>query len=245
MMPISRERNKPLIIVTGPDKRLRFGWWATRFMLFLAGLNGVYVTPRKRKFPHEADGVIIGGGDDIEPEHYGDTGDAGATYDKERDELEMAVVRKALTCKIPILGICRGAQLINVVLGGTLHTDIRPQRKLTPNKNSLFPIKWADIVDDSRLIRILGKNPVKINSLHNQAINKVASILNVAARDRDGFVQAVESRRENFILGVQWHPEYLPFSSSQRRLFRAFAYEVKATQAIISKRALETINTTH
>lgn len=219
---------KPLIVVTGPNKRLKFGWWATRFMLFLAGARGHYVSTATPGIPDEAQGVVIGGGDDIDPLHYGLMGDGGATYDPDRDALEMQMVRYALACDVPLLGICRGAQLINVVLGGSLFIDIRPLRRITPNRNTLFPIKWANLVQQSRLASILSTNPVKINSLHNQAIDRVAEGLKVAARDQDEFVQAVESTGTRFIVGVQWHPEYLPYHASQRRLFADFIAAAKS-----------------
>ena len=139
----------PTIAVTGPDKRLRFGWWATRLILAMAGAKAVYITATSPELPMGVSGVIVGGGDDIEPEHYGLTGDAGAHYDPERDRLEMNVVKQALSCGVPLMGICRGAQLINVVLGGSLHTDIRPKRENTPNRNSVFPITFEALMEVS------------------------------------------------------------------------------------------------
>lgn len=217
-------KDKPIVLVTGPDKKFNPAWWATRWMLFWVGISAVYVSPGKQKYPDKISGVVIGGGSDIEPEHYGLTGDAGATYDPNRDEFEMRVARKAIECHTPILGICRGAQLINVVLGGSLFVDIRPDRVHTPNRNSIFPIKDALITESSRLFSSLQRSVVRINSLHNQAIDRVGDDLEVAARDRDGFVQAIEYNGKDFIVGVQWHPEYLIFSRIHRRIFKSFAY---------------------
>ncbi|GLS25110.1 gamma-glutamyl-gamma-aminobutyrate hydrolase family protein [Marinibactrum halimedae] len=218
---------RPLVIVTGAYRRWRFGWWATRFMLWMVGLRGVYLTPVSKEIPPGVKGIIIGGGDDIEPEHYGMTGDAGAKYDPERDNLEMSMVRMAIACDIPILGICRGAQLINVVLGGSLYTDIRLKRRMTPNRNSLFPIKLASLIKGTKINRLINKKAVKVNSLHNQAIDRLAKGLCIAAQDKDDFIQAVESQDKNrCILGVQWHPEYMPYHSAQRRLFHGFAKAV-------------------
>lgn len=221
--------SKPLVLVTGPNKRLRFGWWGTRFMLWLCGARAQYICPGSKKALPPAAAIVIGGGDDIEPEHYGALGDAGSKYDRERDALEMSLVRQALEDDVPILGICRGAQLINVVLGGSLHKDIRPLRKNTPNKNSIFPIKRLDIKNKTRLAEIMACRSTKINSLHNQAVDRVAHGVRVCARDADGFVQAIENHgTHHFILGVQWHPEYMPYARVQRRLFHAL---VAATQA--------------
>jgi len=206
----------------------------------LPGLDGRYVQPGRSELPDAVEGVIIGGGDDIEPEHYGLTGDAGATYDKERDDLEIDILRRALRSNIPIMGICRGSQLINVVLGGGLFQDIRPQRKMTPNKNSIFPIKVASVKSDSLLYKILGRTEVKINSLHNQAVDRIADGLKASAHDADGFVQAIEcDDNSRYIVGVQWHPEYMPYSFTQRKLFKQFAAAVVSSDNILKGDASE------
>ena len=231
--PLGQSSGRPLVLVTGPDKRLRFGWWAARFMLWLAGLRGCYVTAAQPHIPAGVRGVLIGGGDDIQPSHYGVTGDAGAHYDPARDALEIEMVRRAREARVPMMGICRGAQLINVVFGGNLYADIRPMRQLTPNRNSLFPLKRAIIKPGSRLADLVYKEHLFINSLHHQAIDKLGEHLQVAARDADNFVQAIESNDGSYVLGVQWHPEYLPYIASQRKLFQALASAVKHSDAVL------------
>lgn len=222
------DSDRPLVAVTGPHKRLRTAWWATRSMLALQGLRAVYLTSRS-PFPAEpVHGIIIGGGNDIEPEHYGETRHPGRPYDPERDIFEMTMIRRAMEDNIPMLGICRGAQLINVVFGGSLHLDIRAQRRRTPNRNTLRPVKWVELDQASRLQRGLRAPRIKVNSLHRQAIDQVGDGLTVIGRDADGFIQAVEGNF-GFLLGVQWHPEYLPYVKSQRRLFRMFAEAVRAS----------------
>ena len=218
----------PYVAVTGPVSRFPVGWWAAKLSLALTGVRARYFTANDHDKPFTCQGIIIGGGDDIDPQHYGITGDAGATYDIERDAFELKMVKHALKAKIPILGICRGAQLINVAMGGSLYQDIRPLRRDTPNRNSIFPIKHAHMHSESDLANIFSKPKFAINSLHNQAIERVADGLNIAAVDADNFVQAVESQ-EQFIVGVQWHPEYLPYLQTQRRLFRYFARAVRTT----------------
>lgn len=223
---MARLTTRPLVVVTGPAKRLKFGWWATRIQLWRAGLRGHYVTASNPQIPEAACGVIIGGGDDIDPKHYGLSGTAGANYDAARDKLEMDTIRTALERKWPMLGICRGAQLINVVHGGDLYTDIRPLRKLTPNQNSLFPIKHVYLDSDSKLAAIYGSKVFEINSLHSQAVKRVGEGLRAVAQDKDGFIQAIENPHKPFLVGVQWHPEYLLFQAAQRKLFSAFAEQV-------------------
>jgi putative glutamine amidotransferase len=224
---------RPLIAVTGPDKKLKFGWWATRFMLWLNGASSCYITPANPQLLAEIDGVIIGGGDDIDPQHYGGVGVEGkdeecsATYDLARDKLEIAMIKAALQADVPMLGICRGAQLINVVLGGSLYQDIRPMRVMTSNQNSAFVVKDALIKDNSILKHIFNTSTIKINSLHSQSVNRIAKGLIASAYDKDGFLQAFENEHKNFLIGVQWHPEYLPYQSQQRKLFAAIVAAVK------------------
>lgn len=223
---------KPVVLVTGSDKSIPVSWWATRLQLSLVGLQGFHLTPSISQMPPQISGVIIGGGDDIDPEHYGVTGDAGATYNVKRDQMELAIARRALHAGVPILGICRGAQLLNVALGGTLYQDIRPLRRKTPNRNSLFRIKWVDLDQRSLLAGMIQHTPLRVNSLHNQAVHRVAPSLCEVGWDKDGFIQAIESRKGGFVIGVQWHPEYLLWSADNRRLFRAFAEAVKQGEAM-------------
>lgn len=208
-------------------KKLRFGWWAARLQLWRAGLRAKYVTAANSDLPANVHGVLIGGGDDIDPKHYGRNGTAGANYDAARDNLELEVIKKALSTQLPIFGICRGSQLINVARGGNLHQDIRPKRHKTPNRNSIFPIKTADIVESSRLHQILDSKLIRINSLHSQAVDELGDKLKPVGHDADGFVQAIEDPNRAFLLGVQWHPEYLLFSRSQAKIFNAFAAAVR------------------
>lgn len=222
--------NRCLVIVTGPKKRFPIGWWATRFSLMLCGVRCHYVTELE-DLPSEAiHGVIIGGGDDIDPQHYGEDGDAKGDYDGHRDALEMEVLRQALIARVPIMGICRGAQLINVVLGGNLYGDIRPLRRRTRNRSTIFPNKQAHLFKDTQLTQLAKRSPIMINQLHHQAIKQVAEPLKVSARDNDDFIQSVETHEPSFILGVQWHPEYLPYLKQQRKIFSHFCKQVKLSQ---------------
>lgn len=200
----------------------------------MAGLRSVYLTPGRRTLPTPVRGVIIGGGDNIEPTHYGAVGDGLAEYDVERDRFEIDVLKRTLDTGVPILGICRGAQLINVVLGGTLYQDLRPLRQRTPNVNSAFPVKDAHLVAGSFLEVCMRTRTTRVNSLHHQAVERLAAHLRVSARDSDGFIQAIEGPDRRFLIGVQWHPEYLPYKRAQRALFRAFAESVRMSDVVMS-----------
>jgi putative glutamine amidotransferase len=203
-------------------------------MLRRAGLLPLYRMPGHQLEAVPVNGIVIGGGDNIEPVHYGAVGDGLAEYDPERDHFEIDILRRALMTSIPVLGICRGAQLINVVLGGTLHQDLRPLRRRTPNLNSAFPVKIAWLVPGSRLSHWMATRWTRVNSLHHQAVERLADTLRTAAVDSDDFVQAIEDPQRQFLVGVQWHPEYLPYKRAQRRLFSAFADAVRATDASMS-----------
>jgi putative glutamine amidotransferase len=166
------------------------------------------------------DALIIGGGNDVGPEHYGGDVRAKVKADPERDRLEIRWIKFALERRIPLLGICRGAQLINVVLGGTLFRDIRPLRKRTHNRPGLLPTKRVRLEPDSSLAKICGKAHLRVNSLHHQAIRRSGDDLLVVGRDLDDIIQAVEGAARLPIIGVQWHPEYLFYLPSQFALFR-------------------------
>jgi putative glutamine amidotransferase len=179
--------------------------------------------PRRISVRSPADGerfdaLIVSGGNDIGPELYGEAAEAHARIDPERDRLEIAWIRRALRRGLPILGICRGAQLLNVVLGGSLIPDLRPLRRLTSNRASLLPTKQVTLRRGSRLRRLLRRDRLRVNSLHHQAVGRPGDGLHIVGRDRDGICQAIEFRGGHRVIGVQWHPEYLLYLSSQRRL---------------------------
>lgn len=166
------------------------------------------------------DGLIIGGGDDIGTEHYESDVRAKVKSDPARDQLEIAWIEHAMRQKLPLLGICRGAQLINVVSGGTLHIDIRKMRRRTYNRPGLLPTKQVFLVDSSTLAGICKRKKLRVNSLHHQAIARLGDGLRLVGRDLDDFTQAVESDSGRNIIGVQWHPEYLFYLPAQFALFR-------------------------
>jgi putative glutamine amidotransferase len=206
--------------VTGSGRRWAPSWWCTWLALHLAGATPERISVRHAPSGQPLDALIIGGGNDIGPEHYGGDIDAKVKDDPERDRLEIGWIRRALEDSIPLLGICRGAQLINVVLGGTLHQDIRPMRKHTYNRPGLLPTKEVLLESESLLEKVCGKAHLRVNSLHHQAIKDPGKDLQVVGRDLDDIIQAVECTAGWQIIGVQWHPEYLFYLPSQFALFR-------------------------
>jgi len=166
--------------------------------------------------------VIIGGGNDIDPAIYGGDISSSPSVDPRRDSYELEVLEEADRRELPVLGICRGAQLINVHRGGTLFGDLGPHRRLTSNKGTLLPRKHVDIVADSTLAQWIGATNSFVNSLHHQAVKETGDGLHITAHDRDGIVQAIESTSGPLRIGVQWHPEYLPQRRDHRQLFGRF-----------------------
>ena len=211
---------RPRVGVTGNARRWTPSWWCLRLALLLAGAIPERISVRHPPSGKRLDALVISGGDDIGPEHYGGDIDARVRLDPERDALEIEWIQRALDAGIPLLGICRGAQLINVVLGGNLHQDIRQLRKLTYNRPGLLPTKQVRLEPGSRIAGICGREQLRVNSLHHQAIRKAGDGLRVVGRDLDEITQAVESDSDRPIIGVQWHPEYLLYLPAQFRLFR-------------------------
>jgi putative glutamine amidotransferase len=211
--------------VIGVTTSRRGGWRSFlmhRWALWRTGARAVRLTAGD-SIPDRLDGLVIGGGDDIGAEIYGGQVMPDIRIDPERDKLELKLLDSALPAGLPILGICRGSQMINVALGGTLHTDIHAVYIEAPRMRTVLPRKTVHIEADSRLHRITGCNPCRVNALHHQSVDRVGRDLRVVARDEAGIVQAIEGTGPNFLLGVQWHPELLVFSSPQQRLFAALA----------------------
>jgi putative glutamine amidotransferase len=204
-----------------------------RLALYRAGARAVRLVAGG-DIPVRLDGLVIGGGDDIGAEIYGGEVMPDIRIDPERDKLELKLLDTALPAGWPILGICRGSQMLNVALGGTLHTDIHAVYIEAPRMRTVLPKKTVHIELDSRLHRITGCNPCRVNALHHQSVDRVGRGLRVVARDEAGIVQAIEGIGAEFLLGVQWHPELLVFSKPQQRLFAALA---EATQRVMERAA--------
>lgn len=179
-------------------------------------------------------GLVISGGDDIHPTLFDEQPIPDTFYDRERDALEQDYIIAGMERELPILGICRGFQLINVTLGGALHLDIRNMRSKTRNRRSLVATKTVSISAGSRLCHIVGRRRLRVNSLHFQAVSKLSEDLVCEAQDLDAFCQAASLPGKN-VLGVQWHPEYLFYLPTQLRLFRWLIQEAVAVQARMSR----------
>ena len=152
------------------------------------------------------DAMIFSGGCDVDPLHYGQAREPGCgRIDPRRDQIELALADLVLGRNIPVLGICRGIQMLNVVLGGTLKQDI-PNHRVSETSDD--PI-WHDVRIDpsSRLAQIAGTDRARVNSYHHQAIDRLADGLVATAWAEDGTIEAMEMPGERFFVGLQWHPE--------------------------------------
>ncbi|CAN5461629.1 gamma-glutamyl-gamma-aminobutyrate hydrolase family protein [soil metagenome] len=176
------------------------------------------------------DGLLLSGGSDLDPKYYGEAGipEMGATI-PERDEFEMALVGAALRRGIPIFGICRGLQVLNVALGGTLYQDISAQLgddALSHRQTALKfqPAHEVEVRSGSWVGEAMGETGVKVNSYHHQAVKELAPGLVVSASSPDGVIEAVESRdfSDQWLFGVQWHAEAMrTVGVEHRNLFAA------------------------
>jgi putative glutamine amidotransferase len=172
------------------------------------------------------DGIVLAGGGDLAPGHYaGMTHDTVYMVDDERDAVELQLARRVLESGHPTLGICRGTQVLNVALGGSLHVHLPDVvgesvlHRLPPREPTSHPI---ELVAGSRLAALLGRDEFAAASWHHQAIDRVAAGLTVAARAPDGTIEAVELRDHPWLIAVQWHPELTAADDPlQQKLFDA------------------------
>ncbi len=191
-------------------------------LLIPSGLSPAEIQELRRRL----DGILFTGGGDVDPARFN-----GRPHDRvygiipARDETEIGLARLAAESGWPFLGICRGIQVINVALGGTLYTHIADQlegalKHDTEARDQL--VHTVQVEPHTRLERILGGTSVRTNSLHHQGVERLAPGLEAVAHTPDGLVEAVELRGHTFGLCIQWHPEWLQEHAEMRALFEAF-----------------------
>lgn len=176
------------------------------------------------------DGLLLPGGVDIHPRAYGEEPHPLlGTVDPDEDRLELALVDYFLEMDLPVLGICRGQQLLNVALRGTLYQDIRAQRPESfKHANSSKPRTYraheVNVIPGTRLAGLLGTEPLMVNSFHHQAIKTPGRNVLIAATAPDGIIEGIELPNHRFVVAVQWHPEELAVDGDERmlRLFQGF-----------------------
>ncbi len=168
-----------------------------------------------------AAGLLLTGGGDVAPRRYGEETDpATGEVDEERDESEFALVRRAVAIRLPILAICRGAQLLNVALGGTLRqhiSDDGPVRHRWPERR-YDAVHRVHVEAPTVLASAVAARDLTVNSIHHQAVERVAPGLRASAFAEDGVIEALEGLNGP-VLAVQWHPECLPAETASKGLF--------------------------
>ncbi|MBV9263039.1 MAG: gamma-glutamyl-gamma-aminobutyrate hydrolase family protein [Candidatus Eremiobacteraeota bacterium] len=244
----------PVIGITSPlDRADEAGYEeseAARHAALLEGLGAATVI-LARGDPTETalerrkiDGVLLSGGGDVAASLYGGQPDiATDRVDPLRDAGELSLLRRAFARRVPALCVCRGMQLANVAFGGTLIEDLPSRlgrryqikhqqvRELNVPADRTTHLVWLE--RGSQLREILGQERLETNSMHHQALDRLAPPLACAAHSGDGVVEAVELKaRDQFLIGVQWHPESLPASAPTRRLYRAFIERAKVFAGI-------------
>jgi putative glutamine amidotransferase len=175
----------------------------------------------------ELDGLVMSAGADVSPQSYGESAqDPRWLGDPLRDAWEMALYHQAIAQQRPVLGICRGCQLLNVAEGGSLWQDVVtgiPGSAVHRSQTYYDGLTHEVVVDPkSELFDILGSQTVQVNSVHHQAIRKLGSGLQICARSSDGVVEAIWRTGTPWVLGVQWHPEWMLGNPVQQQVFARF-----------------------
>ncbi|WP_202078326.1 gamma-glutamyl-gamma-aminobutyrate hydrolase family protein [Caldalkalibacillus salinus] len=178
----------------------------------------------------QIDGLLLAGGGDIDPTLFEEEPVPGlGSITPERDTLELSLAKHALESDIPILAICRGIQILNVAAGGNMYQDLDTQygEKSLLQHMQVAPTWHAShtvaITPSSKLHAIVGSEKVKTNSFHHQAVKDAAPGFIVSAESTDGVVEAIESLKHSYVIGVQWHPECMPLTHHpSRAMFQSF-----------------------
>jgi putative glutamine amidotransferase len=179
-------------------------------------------------------GLVLTGGTDVNPKRYGQERAAETQVpDDARDEMEVCLVAEALAMDVPILAICRGMQLLNVHLHGTLDQhlsslSVHLQRFSEDAPGRHRSVHNIDVMPATILARIVGQRNIHVNSRHHQAVAQLGPGVIVSGTSEDGITEAIEYPDRRFVLGVQWHPEdRIAVGAADRALFEAFASEVR------------------
>ena len=274
-------RHRPTIGVTGPDKGGSAAWFFTALSVILAGGKPVRITPSSPRTADGLQGLVIGGGADVDPSTYEQSHvideylqrtlkeprqslfhrinrfvrwiyypavffmrkllSRKITFglDKDRDHLELQLIDQAVKKDLPILGICRGAQLMNVYFRGTLYQNLDPFYVEEPNPESIFPVKKVYLKPGSKLEQVLGTDQILVNALHNQAVKDPGQAMDIVAQEANKVVQGIEHTSQNFMIGLQWHPEFLPQSKLHRKLFQALVQKSREVNQQIEEQELK------
>ncbi len=198
-------------------------------------LELVSARDRTRVHAEHYDGILFTGGEDVDPMFYDETKKyASVRASRERDQFEFALLDRALERRLPILGICRGIQMLNVKLGGTLYQDLPEQMSLEHKQkgNRSQPLHGVTLTDPESQLAGAFQGNCRVNSLHHQAIRRLAHGLKATAHSEDGLIEAVEAAEEYpFLMAVQWHPEEMTDVPEQKKIFEQFLAKCREAAA--------------
>jgi putative glutamine amidotransferase len=218
--------SKAIIGYTSRDGLLSVLHMLIAISIYIAGGKPLRLNPKNPKYNKQLDGIIIGGGTDLYPVKYDMDPKPDYTYDHPRDEMEFRWMEIADKENIPVLGICRGAQLMNVHRGGGLHMDILKIHEKADYPTGLmaniFFRKNVTIAKKSIMFNIFKTQNLSVNSMHKQAIDRLGDGLMISANEKNGIAQAVEDPDRLFFMGVQFHPEAMIHKKQFRDFFRHF-----------------------
>lgn len=227
---------KPVIGVTKPSQGDNGAYALVALGVSLAGGRPVAITTESKEPDLAISGVLLGGGDDVFPMLFDDTPKQGYVYDRARDDMEIRLAQAALEQDVPVLGICRGAQLLNVAYGGSLHLDMADAYEDAHYPDSLLAKalyrKTITTSAGSLIQKALGAEKVRVNSLHKQSVKELGDGLKTTAKEKNGVVQAIEDSNRRFVLGVQFHPEFMLYRSKFRHIFEMLVNAGRTSQAL-------------
>lgn len=224
---------KPTIGITKPDNEDLLAFFAIWTSVKLAGGRPLILTPSEDYKHANIDGLILGGGKDVFPGLYDQPAQEEYMYDHERDDMEVFWAARAREQGLPTLGICRGAQLMNVVAGGTLHKSVAEAYENARYPDGIlhhtFYRKKIFIEEKCLLHKITQRRELKVNSIHKQAIAELGSDIYINATEQNGVIQAITCTNHPFYLGIQFHPEFLIYRKIFRRIFETLIGFAKGT----------------
>jgi putative glutamine amidotransferase len=242
---MTRSLNDPImkIALSVSRKEKAKGEQSPYFRAFVASgarpdeLDMVAAPDARRVRAEDYDGILFAGGEDVDPTFYEElTKYENVHVDRARDDFEFALLDAALDRRLPILGICRGIQMINVKFGGTLYQDLKADTDL--EREHRQPGSRADVTHtvtvtepESQLAGAM-QGSCRVNSMHHQAIKRLGRGLKVTAHSEDGLVEAVEAADDYpFLMAVQWHPEEIVDYPEQRQIFEQFIAKCREAAA--------------
>ncbi|MFZ4797586.1 MAG: gamma-glutamyl-gamma-aminobutyrate hydrolase family protein [Bacteroidia bacterium] len=221
------------IILISKDKNENIKNWLLQSNNSIVTKEFYFLSPDSQQFfLKQCNGIVIGGGEDVNPNLYqaaDQINDCGK-IDNYRDSIEYVLIKHALKMNIPILGICRGQQILNVATGGSLIVDIPKAIKsdLKHAQPGIDSVHWVYVKPKSWLKTAMNLDSLMVNSSHHQAVKNISPKFKITAKSSDGIIEAIEWKNNShpFAAAIQWHPERL-FNEASKQLSKSFVLKTK------------------